>query len=191
MAKYKNPEDYWGEFFTVDLRAQVAGDPFARTLSEIIDEMDLSAFDANYHNDEAGAAAIPPALLLKVVMYCYSKGILSSRKMEAALRELIIVKALAEDMAMDHSTISAFVSGNAQAVSRVASNVVIKCAQLGLLSGDMFAIDGCKLPSLASKEWSGTLSEFRKKRARLEKLLMKLIEQQKENDKSETLGETQ
>ncbi|MDR0910564.1 MAG: transposase, partial [Spirochaetaceae bacterium] len=97
MAKYKNPEDYCGEFLTVDLRVQVSGDPFARTLSEIIDEMDLSAFDANYHNDEAGAAAIPPALLLKVVLYCYSKGILSSRKMAAALRELIIVKALAFD----------------------------------------------------------------------------------------------
>jgi hypothetical protein len=55
------------------------------------------------------------------------------------------VKALAEDMEMDHSTISAFVSGNAQAV-------------------------------------------IRKKRAKLEKLLMKLIEQQKENDKSETPG---
>jgi hypothetical protein len=52
----------------------------------------------------------------------------------------------------------------------------------------MFAIDGCKLPSNASKEWSGTLSEFRKKRAKLEKLLEKIIEQQKANDKEDAKG---
>jgi hypothetical protein len=69
----------------------------------------------------------------------------------------------------------------------VALELIIKCGQLGLISGDMFAIDGCKLPSIASKEWSGTLGEFKKKVAKLEKLLAKIIKQQEENDKSDVL----
>jgi transposase len=68
--------------------------------------MDLSIFDKNYHNDEAGAAAIPPAILLSIVIFCYSRGIVSSRKMERACKEIIIVKALANDFEPDHSTIA-------------------------------------------------------------------------------------
>jgi transposase len=185
MAKYKEVEKYGGVFMTVDLKRQLELDPFARAVNEIVEGIDLKAFDAKYHNDAAGAAAIPPAVLLKIIMYCYSKGIVSSRKMEEACKNIIIVKALADEMEPDHSTIAGFVSGNAKGINRVAVEVVLKCAQLGLITGDMFAIDGCKLPSNASKEWSGTLSEFRKKREKLEKLLGKVIEQQKENDKKE------
>jgi transposase len=188
MAKYKNPEKYGGAFLEVNLQKQIRLDPFARALSEIIGGMDLSLFDQNYHNDKAGAAAIPPAILLSIVIYCYSKGIVSSRKMERACKDFIIVKALANEIEPDHSTIAAFVSSNVQAINRVAVEVILKCGQLGLITGDMFAIDGCKLPSNASKEWSGTLASFRKKKEKLEKLLAKIIKQQEENDKSETKG---
>ncbi|MFP3091224.1 hypothetical protein LQZ21_12955, partial [Treponema sp. TIM-1] len=49
----------------------------------------------------------------------------------------------------------------------------------------MFAIDGCKLPSNASKEWSGTLKDLKKKQADLEKLGKQLTEQHQERDKRE------
>ena len=35
---------------------------------------------------------------------------------------------------------------------------------MGLIGKEMFAIDGCKLSSNASKEWSGTREEFAKKK---------------------------
>jgi hypothetical protein len=37
------------------------------------------------------------------------------------------------------------------------------CASTGLIKGKMFAIDGCRLPSAASKEWSGTKEELKEK----------------------------
>jgi transposase len=138
MAKYKESAGYCETFFlSIDLRAQLESDPFARALNEMINGMDLSVFDTNYHNDEAGAAAIPPAILLKIVMYCYSKGILSSRKMEEACKKLIVVKALARELEPDHSTIAAFVSSNPEAVKRVALEVILKCGQLDLIKGDL------------------------------------------------------
>jgi transposase len=188
MPNFKRSDDYAGLFLTVNLREQIQNDPFASALDFIINDMDLSLFNQNYNNDDAGAAAIPPAILLKIVIYCYSRGIVSSRKMEAAAQSIITVKALAQDIEPDHSTLAAFVSGNIKPISRVATEVILKCAQLGLITGEMFAIDGCKLPSNASKEWSGTLSEFRKKKEKLEKLLTKIIEQQKNNDRLENKG---
>ena len=41
------------------------------------------------------------------------------------------------------------------------------CDEAGLIGREMFAIDGCKLPSNASKEWSGTRNDFKKKAAKL------------------------
>jgi hypothetical protein len=41
---------------------------------------------------------------------------------------------------------------------------LLKCYVLGLIGGELFAIDGCKLPSNTAKEWSGTLEELGKKK---------------------------
>ncbi len=46
--------------------------------------MDLSVFDARYRNDETGAAAIHPKILLKVILLAYAKDMLSSRQIERA-----------------------------------------------------------------------------------------------------------
>ena len=62
----------------------------------LIDRMDLSIYEQNYNNDEKGAAAYQPKVLLKAVLHCYSMGILSSRKIEQACKSNIIVKALAD-----------------------------------------------------------------------------------------------
>ncbi|GHV92680.1 hypothetical protein AGMMS50268_31830 [Spirochaetia bacterium] len=44
-----------------------------------------------------------------------------------------------------------------------------------MIQGDLFAIDSCKLPSNASKEWSGTIEDFKKKKEDLEKFARKLM----------------
>ena len=49
----------------------------------------------------------------------------------------------------------------------------------------MFAIDGCKLPSNASKEWSGTIEDLKKKRDKMEKYIERIIKQHRELDKDE------
>jgi transposase len=63
----------------------------------------MSLFEEKYKNDAKGAAAYPPKVLLKIVLFCYSRGIITSRKIEAACRENIVVKALAENCEPDHS----------------------------------------------------------------------------------------
>lgn len=52
-------------------------------------QVDLSAFDACYGNDHWGARAYDPKLLLKMVLFAYSRGIIGSRRIERACRENI------------------------------------------------------------------------------------------------------
>jgi transposase len=46
---------------------------------------------------------------LKLIFFCYSKGIISSREIERAGKENITAKALAENNEPDHATIAAFI----------------------------------------------------------------------------------
>jgi hypothetical protein len=85
------------------------------------------------------------------------------------------VKALAWDADPDHDTIARFISSQGEAVKGLFVRVLLKCCALGLTGGELFAIDGCKPPSNAAKEWPGTLEELRKKKKDREALMGKII----------------
>ncbi len=90
MARYK-PIDHNLQLWAVDLQAQLQPGTFEHALRQLIDEeLDLSDFDARYCNDATGASAYAPAVLLKVVLFAYSRGILSSRSIERACRENVL-----------------------------------------------------------------------------------------------------
>ena len=72
--------------------------------------LDMSVFDDKYKNDQTGRAAYDPKVLLKVVLFACSRGIVSSRKIEWACQENVIFMALARGQRPEHSTIAAFVS---------------------------------------------------------------------------------
>jgi len=75
MAHYKETEKGQGLFLTVNLSEQILPGTFEHTLNRLIDEkLDLSVFDGKYNNEETGAAAIKPEIMLKIILYCYSLG---------------------------------------------------------------------------------------------------------------------
>ena len=80
----------------------------------------------------------------RLILYCHSKGIISSRRIEKASKENITAKALAEGIEPDHDTIAAFVSSNSEAAKVLFAQMLLKCSELKLIAGEMFAIDGCK-----------------------------------------------
>jgi transposase len=185
MARFKYTDNSQSLIIAVNLKEQLLPETLEWTINYLIDKADLSLFEDNYHNDKKGAAAYHPGLLLKAVLYCYSRGILSSRKIEKACRDNMIVKALAEDKEPDHDTIAAFISSNSEQVKDLYTQILLKCAQLGLITGEMFAFDGCKMPSNAAKEWSGTIKELEKKRDKLSAYIGRIIVRHKEMDKDE------
>ena len=150
MARYK-VIDTSPRFIAVDLQRQLVPGTFEHALDYLIDhELDLTGFDIRYGNDATGAAAYPPGLLLKVVLFAYSQGIVSSRGIERACREHVTFIALSGDSAPHFTTIAAFVSGLGDEVARLFAQILTLCDRQGLIGREMFAIDGVKLPSNAS-----------------------------------------
>jgi len=75
-------------FVAVDLAHQLLPGTFEHALHHLLEHaIDLSAFDARFRNDATGATASPPGMLLQVVLFAYSRGIVSSRSMARACRE--------------------------------------------------------------------------------------------------------
>ena len=168
MARYKYI-DTQPRLLAVDLSRQLLPGTFEHALNHLLDHaIDLSHFDARFQNDATGAPAYPPALLLKVVLFAYSQGIVSSRQIERACQAHVTFIALCGDRAPHFTTIAKFVSSLGEDIARVFAAVLAVCDTQGLIGREMFAIDGVKLPSNASKHRRGTRADFERQAAKLE-----------------------
>ncbi len=186
MAKYKEYDYSQGKFIPLSFDKQILPGTFEHTLHYLIDnEIDLSAFDLRYKNDETGAPAYDPRILLKIVLYAYSKGITSSRKIADCCNENVVFMALSADTRPHFTTIAEFISSQDQETVKLFLEVLLICDEMGLIGKEMFAVDGCKLPSNASREWSGTKKDLKHKKEKMEKAIRQIITKHAERDKTE------
>ena len=175
MARYK-PVDRGGKFIPVILEEQIHSGTIEFALDHLVDhELDLSALDARFRNDEVGASAFDPRVMLKVVLLAYSRGLISSRKIEQACAQNVVFIALSGDSQPSYTHIAKFVRELESEIQTLFKQVLMTCDRLGLIGKTMFAIDGVKLPGNASKERSGTHAQLAHRAARLDKAAAKII----------------
>jgi transposase len=187
VARYKSYSYVQGKFIPVHFEKQIIPGTFEYSLNHLVDhELDLSIFDERYRNEETGATAYDPKILLKIILFAYSRGITSSRRIAQACEENIIFMALSCDTKPHFTTIADFVSTMDKEITILFREVLLVCDDLRLIGKEMFAIDGCKLPSNASKEWSGTKADFEKKAAKMEKAIENILKKHQEEDLSKT-----
>lgn len=175
MARYK-PVDRNPRLLPVVLSEQIQPGSFEFALDHLVDhELDLSALDARFRNDEVGASAYDPRVMLKIVLLSYSKGLISSRAIERACLHHIQFIAISGDAQPSYTHIAKFVRELGEQIKPLFTQVLLTCDRLGLIGRQMFAIDGVKLPANASKERSGTHAELLHRAARLDKAADKII----------------
>ena len=182
MARYK-PLDTNPQFVAIDLARQLLPGTFEHALNHLLDhEVDLAHFDARFRNDTTGAPAYPPAMLLKVVLFAYSQGIVRSRAIERLCQEHVTFMALCGMTAPHFTTIAHFVSTLRDDIAQVFAAVLAVCDGQGLIGREMFAIDGVKLPSNASKHRSGTRAEFTQRAEKLEAAAQTMLDRHRAMD---------
>ena len=141
MAKYKPSNEKQMVMLPISLQDQLVPGTLEHTINRLVEEnIDLSVFDERYKNDETGAAAIHPKILLKVILLAYARGMISSRQIERACQENIIFIALSYGYAPDHSTIASFISSMQSEVQTLFSDVLLVCEELRLLDGTHFSL---------------------------------------------------
>jgi transposase len=186
MAKYKGYDYSQKLFIPVSLEDQLMPGTLEFAIHTLVEtRMDMSVFDGNYQNDETGRKAYDPKILLKAVLLAYSRGLISSRQIERACCENVTFMAMSCNQRPDHSTIASFVSSMKGQILPLFCDILLVCEQENLLGGTIFALDGLKLRSNASMDWSGKISEIGKKKEKIEQKVKLLMEEQITTDKDD------
>jgi transposase len=186
MARFK-PIHKGLKLLPVDFDRQVIPGSFEYALCHLVDhELDLSAFHARFKNDDEGASAYDPAVLIKIILLAYSRGIIHSRKIEAACRENVLFIAVSGDSQPHFTTLAAFVSGMGDTVAKLFGQILLICDRQGLIGREMFAIDGVKLPANASKAKSGTRADYQRQADRMERTAKQIVEKHQSADAAPT-----
>lgn len=189
MARYKPYDVKQVTLVAVSFQDQILPGTFEYALNEIVDQhIDMTPFEARYKNDESGCLAYDPAILLKIVLFGYYKGIISSRRLAEGCQRNVQFKALTADTQPHFTTIADFVSTLDKEIAGVFRDVLVYADALGLIGKQTFAIDGCKLPSNASKEWSGTHEELLHKQEKYEAAAKKIVARHRGRDAKEKLS---
>jgi transposase/IS5 family transposase len=190
MAKYKRYNYSQTVMLPVSLDDQLMPGTIEFAIHTLVeDKMDMLRFDERYKNDDTGRSAYDPKVLLKIVLLAYARGIFTSRKIERVCKENVVFMALSCGQEPDHSTIAPFVSSLQEEIVPLFRDVLLVCDEMNLLGGTEFALDGLKLPSNASKKWSGTIGNLKRKKEKLENKVRLLLTAQIEADRKEEVSQ--
>ncbi|MBE0368514.1 transposase [Pseudoalteromonas aurantia 208] len=183
MANYKPDLSCQNKFIPINFAEQILPGTFEYALCYIVEnKLDLSGFDAGYNNDKTGAAAYSPAVMLKIILLGYAHGLISSRRIAKACENNILFMSVSGDVQPHYTSIAAFVAKMHEQIEPLFTQVLMICDEEDLIGRNMFAIDGCKLKSNASKEWSGTFDELGRKKAKLERASKRILERHQSQD---------
>jgi transposase len=162
-----------GQLFLLppDAREWLPGRHLAWAVLAAAGELDLAPFTGGYRADGQGRPAYHPRLMVGLVLYCYCKGIRSSRAVEMATFDDVGARVICGSRHPDHATIARFVTRHEDAVKGLLVASLAACAREGLVTVDVVAGDGTKVKASASRASNATAGELEIEIGELEALL--------------------
>lgn len=135
-----------------DLRQWLRDDHLALYVSDVVETLDLSAFINSYEEgDSRGRPPYHPALMVKLLVYGYCTGRMSSRKLEQATYDDVAFRVLCCDQHPDHDSIAAFRKRHLTALGQLFVQVLQLCQRAGLVKLGHVAVDSTKIKANAAK----------------------------------------
>jgi transposase len=167
------------------LREWLPEDHLAFFVSDLIDQLDLSAITTVYEDEERGYPPYHPVMLTKVLVYAYCVGVFSSRKIQRRLAEDVAFRVLAAGNAPDFRTIADFRKTHLTALRGFFEQVLQLARELGAPRVGRVALDGSKIKANASKHKAMSYGRMREKQRELRKEVKDLLAQAEAADAAE------
>lgn len=143
-----------------DLRDWVEADDLVHFIVDV--SLWVSAESASVNHRGCGSAQYPPSMMLALLLYSYSQGIYSSRRIERATYSNVSVRYLTANHHPDHDTIATFRRRNKQFIKQAFVTTVQIAQELGVTKLGVMAIDGTSLKANASKKATKSFGELRR-----------------------------
>jgi transposase len=167
------------------LRDWLPENHLAYFVSDVVDNLDLSAMDAVYGNEKRGQPPYDPLMMTKVLVYGYCVGVFSSRRIEKRLVEDIAFRILAAGNQPNFRTISDFRKIHLQTLAGMFEQVLKIALQAGAVKLGRVALDGTKMKANASKHKAMSYDRMREKDKQIRAEVKQLLEQAEAADTEE------
>src|SRR3954454_4423973 len=143
-----------------DVREWLPENHLAWFVIDAVGVIDTSRFYAAYRADGHGRAAYEPSMVIALLLYCWSRSVRSSRAIERACAEDVACRVIAAYPRPDHATLARFVVRHASALAELFGQVLELCADAGLATVGIVAIDGTKVHANAHRDRTMTYEQI-------------------------------
>jgi len=154
-------------------------------VSDVVDQLDLSAIESVYQQEDRGRPPYHPRMMAKLLVYGYCVGVFSSRKIERSLVENVGFRVLAAGNEPDFRTISDFRKRHLKALEGLFEQVLKMTLEAGAMKLGRVALDGSKVKANASKHKAMSYGRMKEKQKQLREEVRKLLAQAEAVDTEE------
>ncbi len=167
------------------LREWLPDDHLVYFVSDVVDQLNLSAIESVYEEDDRGQPPYHPRMMTKILLYGYCVGVFSSRKIQKHLVEDVAFRVLAAGNQPDFRTISDFRKLHLKALEELFQQMLRLTLETGTMKLGRVALDGSKVKANASKHKAMSYGRMDETEKRLREEVRKLLGQAEAADKEE------
>ncbi len=183
MAKFKEYHQHQIMLMPPSLDEKVPEGHLARYISEVVDELDIREIEDEY--SDLGCRAYHPRMLIKLLLYGYSIGIRSSRRIQKETREDVVFMWLSGMQEPDFRTISDFRKDRIKDIKKLFRQVLGICSELGMVRCGKVSIDGTKIEANSGKHKLTFRKKLEKSRVKYEEKVEEILEEAERVDAEE------
>jgi transposase len=174
------------QMLPASIEQYIAEDAPVRAYDVFVEALDFGKLGIEIDPSKEGNPSYDPRAMLKLLVYGYSYGVRSSRKLEREVHYNLSFIWLMGGLKPDHKTIAEFRRKNKPALKKALIQCVHLCLKLDLIAGNVLFVDGSKIRGNASIKNSWTEEKCRKVLAQADRRIAEVISQAEAIDQQET-----
>ena len=167
------------------LREWLPENHLAYCVSDVVDQLDLSAIESVYEGEDRGQPPYQPCMMTKILVYGYCVGVFSSRRIQKGLEEDVAFRVLAAGNQPDFRTIADFRKLHLEALEELFQQVLRLVLEVGALKLGRVALDGSKIKANASKHKAMSYGRMEETEKRLREEVQELLKEAEAVDEEE------
>jgi transposase len=182
---YRCGDRYQMRLMPQSIEDYVGSDNPVRAYDAFVEAINFRELGIPINPDKVGNSEYDPRTMLKLLVYGYSYGVKSSRKLERECHHNLAFIWLMGDMRPDHKTIAEFRRNNKKALQKVLRQCARMCIKLDLIAGNVLFVDGTKIRANAGRHRSHDQAYYEKRLADIDSRIEELLVECEAADQSE------
>lgn len=154
-------------------------------LLDVCEQIDITPIVQDYDSDQGGKPPFHPCMMLVLLLYAYSVGVFSSRKIMARCETDVAFRVIVGDDVPDFRRIAEFRRRHLKHLEKLFIEILVLCREAGLLNVGRLALDGTKVKANASRHKAMSYDRMTSEEARLQQEIEELLKHAQASDESE------